>query len=185
MSAPLRWRAAPSARYLSPMPARDTSQRKRRGFARAGVLVEGSVNAAGRSRGFAIARLLTHWAEVAGAEVASRARPVKVAYGRGALGATLTLLCRGADAPLVQMQAPRIVERVNALYGYAAIKTIRLTQTAPDGFAEGQAEYAAPNVAPLSDDARAKLRDIASGIEDPELKRALEGLAENVLRRQE
>ena len=167
------------------MPARDTSQRKRRGFARAGVLVEGSVNAAGRSRGFAIARLLTHWAEVAGAEVASRARPVKVAYGRGKLGATLTLLTRGADAPLVQMQSARIVERVNAAYGYAAIRAIRLTQTAPDGFAEPQATIEPPNLAPLSDATRAKLRGMADGVTDPKLREALESLAVNVMRRQE
>ena len=34
---------------------------------------------------------------------------------RGRLGATLTLLCKGADAPLVQMQSRRIVDAVKTL----------------------------------------------------------------------
>ena len=166
---------------------RADSSRRARGFARAASLVEGRVQAAGQSRGFAVSRLLTHWAELAGPEVASRAQPVKVAYGRGRLGATLTLLCKGADAPIVQMQSKRIVDAVNAAYGYAAIRAIRLTQTAPEGFAEGQAEFEArsPNVAPLSEDARARLREMADGIENTDLREALTALAANVMRRQE
>ncbi len=48
-------------------------------------------------------------------------RPVKVGYPREGLGATLTLLTRAADAPMVQMQLPVIKDKVNACYGYAAI----------------------------------------------------------------
>ena len=43
---------------------------------------------------------------------------------------------------MVQMQLPKLRERVNACYGYNAISRILLTQTAPTGFAEGQAEFA-------------------------------------------
>jgi protein-disulfide isomerase len=69
-----------------------------------------------------VARLLTHWDEIVGPEMARIARPVKVGYGRGSgLGATLTLLARGADAPRLQAEAPKLIARVNAAYGYAAI----------------------------------------------------------------
>ena len=40
------------------------------------------------------------------------------------------------------MQKDRLRERVNAVYGYNAISRIHLTQTAPTGFAEGQAKFA-------------------------------------------
>ena len=50
-------------------------------------------------------------------------------------------------APMVEMQKEKLREKVNAVYGYAAISRILLTQTASTGFAEGQAEFmAAPKV---------------------------------------
>lgn len=115
--------------------------RRQRGFEPTGGLLKQQIRSAGESRGFAVARLLTHWAEVAGADLGRITRPVKVGYGREGMGATLTLLTTGAMAPMVEMQKERLRERVNAVYGYAAISRILLTQTAATGFAEGQAEF--------------------------------------------
>ena len=68
-----------------------------KGFARAGGLVQPQIRKASESRGFAVSRLVTHWAEVVGDDIAALCRPVKVGYGRqGGLGATLTVLARGA-----------------------------------------------------------------------------------------
>lgn len=53
-----------------------------------------------------MARLLTHWAEVVGADVAARARPIKIGHSWGGMGATLTLLTAGPYAPLLEMQLP-------------------------------------------------------------------------------
>ena len=113
-------------------------RRRGRGFRTAASLVERRIRDAGQARGFSVMRLLTHWAEIVGEDLARMSRPGKVSHGRG-FGATLTLVCSGAAAPLVQMQAPRIVERVNACYGYRAISHVRVTQTAAEGFAEPQA----------------------------------------------
>lgn len=156
-----------------------------RGFEPAFGLMKDTVRAAGESRGFAVARLLTHWAEVAGEEMARKTRPVKIGYGKGGMGATLTLLVRAAEAPMVQMALPVLKERVNAVYGYAAISHIHLTQTAATGFAEGQAEFTpAPRAAPKPDPAtQALARTTAEGIADPGLRGALEQLAQNILTR--
>ena len=125
-------------------------------------------------------RLLTHWPEIVGEDIAKISRPGKVSYGKG-FGATLTLVCGGAAAPLVQMQASRIVQKVNACYGYAAISHVRIVQTAPDGFAEPQAEFRpAPRPDPELD---ARAQDVADGVADPELREALQTLARNVLSR--
>ncbi|SDD40722.1 hypothetical protein SAMN05421538_101549 [Paracoccus isoporae] len=153
--------------------------RRSRGFRQAASLVAGPVRQAAEGRGFAVARLLTHWAEIVGAETAARARPVKIGHGRGAMGATLTLLTTGAFAPLLTMQLPAIRERVNACYGYNAISRIIITQTAPTGFAEGSARF---EPAPARDrdpcDAdRAAARAIASDITDPDLQAAVTRLA--------
>jgi hypothetical protein len=171
-----------SAKGLSP----PNPEHRRRGFEPAFGLMKDAVRSAGESRGFAVARLLTHWAEVAGEEMARKTRPVKIGYGKGGMGATLTLLVKPTEAPMVQMALPVLKERVNAVYGYAAISHIHLTQTAPIGFAEGQAEFvAAPKPLSAPDPVlRAKAGEAADGIADPALRSALEQLAQNILTRQ-
>lgn len=155
-------------------------QRRGRGFRTAASLVEQRIRGAGQARGFSVMRLLTHWPEIVGEDLARLSRPGKVSRGTG-FGATLTLVCTGAAAPLVQMQTRRIVDKVNACYGYAAIAQIRVVQTAADGFAEPAAEFChTPPPDPAID---AKARDAAEGILDPELREALAVLARNVLSR--
>ena len=161
-------------------------KRRMRGFEPAAQLVAGRVRNAGESRGFAVARLLTHWEEVAGPEIAAHARPVRISHGKG-FGATLTLLVAGARAPLVQMQLERIRERVNACYGFNAVSRIALTQTAPTGFAEGQAEFTpAPRRAAPPDPAKlAQAEGIASGFDNPALSAAMRLMALNILSRRD
>ena len=156
-------------------------KRRERGFERASILVAGPVRAAGEHRGFAVSRLLTHWTEVAGPDIARVSRPVEVTYGRG-LGATLTLLTTGPEAPMLEMQKDRIRERVNACYGYGAIEKIRITQTAatrfgaPDAFA-GRNDKDTRTAGPTS----IKAKEAASEIRDESLRKALERLGTGVL----
>ena len=167
----------------APSPSPD---HRRRGFEPAFSLMSGQLRAAGEARGFAVARLVTHWAEVVGEDLARVTRPVKVSYGReGGLGATLTLLVQGAHAPLIEMQKEKLRQKVNAVYGYNAISRIHLTQTAASGFAEGQAQFtAAPKAPPPPDPALvAQAAETASAVGDPGLRAALERLAQNVLSR--
>lgn len=162
-----------------------SAEHRRRGFEPAFALVGPQLRTAGEARGFAIARLVTHWAEVAGADIARITRPVKVGYPRDGFGAELVLLVQGASAPMVEMQKETIRERVNAVYGYNAISRIRLTQTSATGFAEGQAQFLnAPAQPPAPDPATAeRAHRTAQGVGDPDLRAALERLAENVLSR--
>lgn len=156
-----------------------------RGFEPAFSLMTGQVRNAGEARGFAVARLVTHWAEVVGSDLARMTRPVKVGYGREGMGASLTLLVQGATAPMVEMQKDRIREKVNAVYGYNAISRVILTQTSSTGFAEGQAQFtAAPKAPPAPDPALlAKAAETTAAVGDPGLRAALERLAQNILTR--
>ena len=164
-----------------------TPKTHRRGFRRAATLVERDIREAGESRGFAVSRLLTHWAEVAGPSLAARTRPVKVSYAKGGFGATLTVLTTGAEAPMVEMQAEALRERVNACYGYSAISRIRVTQTAPTGFAEGQASFdhapRQPKTTTPDPVTRQKAAETAQPVSDPGLRTALETLGANVFQR--
>lgn len=170
------------ARKSAPAPALPT--RRQRGFEATGGLLSAHLRKAVEKRGFAIARLLTHWAEVAGPDIAPHCRPVKIGHSKGAMGGTLTLLTTGAAGPMLQMQLPALRERVNACYGYNAIARITLTQTAPMGFAEGQTPFdSAPARivrAPAPQVVKAAAAT-AAPITDPGLRAALERLACNVL----
>ena len=168
------------ARTPTPPPTR-----RERGFEPTGGLLKHQIRAVGERRGFAVAKLLTHWTEVAGEDLARVTRPVKVGYGREGMGATLTLLTTGAMAPMVEMQKERLRARVNAAYGYAAISRILLTQTAATGFAEGQAAFTPAPKAPLEPDPQvlAKAAEATSPVQDPELRAALEAMAQNILTR--
>lgn len=165
-----------------PQQSKDASMaRRKRGFERAGSLVAKRVRAGSESRGFAVSRLLTHWAEIVGPEIAKIARPVEVTYGRG-FGATLTLLTGGAHAPMLEMQKDQVRDRVNACYGYAAVQKIRITQTAATGFAEGQAVFEpAPEIHPEQAEISPEARESAADVRDAKLREALERLGANVL----
>ena len=156
-----------------------------RGFARTSSLLKGRIRDASSARGFAQSRVLTHWEEIAGPAAARVSRPVEVSYGRGGLGATLVLLTTGANAPMLEMEKEKLRERVNAVYGYNAISRIRITQTAPTGFAEGQVAFApaTKEQAPRQPDAHAR-KDAAaqvSPVKDDGLRAALELLGANII----
>lgn len=165
-------------------------QRKRsstRGFKRTATLLSDQIRRAGESRGFAVSRLLTHWAEIVGSDIAQIARPVKVGYGRGGFGATLTVLTTGPQAAMLDMQREKLRDKVNAVYGFNAISRVHITQTAPTGFAEGQASFepkpkaVSPEIAP---EIVTEADNVSRDVNDEDLRAALERLGRNVLSRQ-
>ncbi|KIC40721.1 Zn-ribbon-containing, possibly RNA-binding protein [Ruegeria sp. ANG-R] len=165
-------------------------QRRRsstRGFKRTATLLNDRIRQAGESRGFAVSRLLTHWAEIVGQDIAAIARPVNVGYGKGGFGATLTVLTTGPQAPMLEMQKEQLRDKVNAVYGYNAINRVRITQTAPTGFAEGQASFdhkpkqTKPAISP---EIAAEADNVSRAVHDEDLRAALERLGRNVLSRQ-
>lgn len=159
-----------------------------RGFKRTDSLLSEQIRRVGESRGFAVSRLLTHWTETVGEDIAAIAKPVKIGYGRGGFGATLTVLTTGAQAPILEMQKERIREKVNAVYGYNAISRIHITQTAPTGFADGQVQFQAPQAKQRREPSAkvvAQAAEFAEPIQNDSLRTALEQLARNVLSKNE
>ncbi|WP_265500118.1 DUF721 domain-containing protein [Paracoccus beibuensis] len=169
----------------TPQAPRKATRRRSRGFRAAASLLADRVQKAAEGRGFAVARLLTHWPEIAGAQLAAVTRPVRISHSRGGFGATLTLLTTGPMAPMVEMQLPRLRERVNACYGYNAVQRITLTQTAASGFAEGQAHFTQVPPAPKAPDPAlvAQAEGVARQFTDPTLAEAMARLAMNVASR--
>jgi hypothetical protein len=164
------------------MPPRRSSTK---GFTRTSNLLSNRIRAASETRGFAQSRLLTQWVEIAGEEIAAVSRPVEIGYGRGGLGATLTLLTTGANAPMLEMQKEQLRARVNSVYGYNAIARVRITQTAAMGFAEGQVDFETrpcpEEPVQVDQGIRRKAAETASPVSDAGLRDALARLGENIL----
>lgn len=158
-----------------------------KGFSRTSSLLQGQIRRASESRGFAQSRVLTHWEEIAGADVAAISRPVDISYTKGGFGATLTLLTTGAQAPMLEMQKEQIRTKVNAVYGFNAIARVRVTQTARTGFAEGQVSFEhrpkAVEPRPAAPEIVAEARETTDSVGDAGLRAALERLATNVISR--
>lgn len=163
-------------------PDSDAKTRRSCGFEPAAGLLRDRMRKAGESRGFAVARVLTHWAEIVGADIAALAQPQKIAYGRVGMGATLTISARGASGPMLDMHLPAIREKVNACYGYNAVEKVRVTQAPARGFADPRAAFTGPPPVARPEQIEAARR-VTAEVRDEALRTALEALGRNVLSR--
>lgn len=162
----------------TPEPGRGQPARRARGFTRAGGLIESQMRTAAARRGFAQARLIALWPEIAGPELAPLAAPVRLARARGPAGGLLTLAVSGARAPQVQMLIPILRDRVNAALGPGTVARIQLTH-APAGPAEPAPPARVAEPEPPPD--LGPVAESLSTIGDGELRSALETLARNVV----
>lgn len=139
--------------------------------ARLSKLIPGIVGEAFRRRGFVEPVLATGWRDIVGEATARHAIPVRIDFPRGSRsGGTLHIRVEGAHAPDLQHNAPRIVERINSFYGYAAVARLALHQ--------GPVETHEPAPAPRKTAGR-KAPEIG-GVKDPRLREALRGLGTTI-----
>ena len=135
-------------------------------------------------RGFAEMRLITHWPEIVGEAFAASTLPVKVSRSRSGTGSTLTVLVNGAVAPVLQMQTPEMMRRINAYYGYPAITGISLTQTSsampgiPVRRHPAESRGVEGVLEPLPED----VQNAIDHIENTDLRRAITAFGESVYR---
>ena len=160
--------------------------RRKKGFSSVSSFLEDQLGKAGEKRGFAVMRLLTHWREIVGEEISQITKPVKVGYNRDGLGATLTILCLGANAPILQTMLPQIKEKVNSCYGYSAISKVRITQTDsvalfPVSTDESKSNFSLQDLNPVIAEAS---KSITNDVESDQLRLALQKLGQSILKKQ-
>lgn len=143
-----------------------------------------TIGKAAETRGFSEARLLTHWPEIVGEALAKIARPIKVSYARKGIGAKLILYVHGSHAPMVQMQIPQLIAKVNATYGFNAIQDIKLTQVDALGMSEAPQAFEHKPTKPLSEEDEKLIDQLVTGVADKDLKSALRTLGQNIAREQ-
>jgi hypothetical protein len=102
-----------------------------------GELVPGLMRPAFEKFGFSAATLLTDWEAIAGRDVATFTAPERLKWPRQAgsteagepgRGATLILRVAGARALEVEQMRDRLIERINAAFGYRAVSEVRVIQ---------------------------------------------------------
>jgi hypothetical protein len=132
-------------------------------------------------QGFAARELVTRWAQIAGAEIAAHAEPLKMQWPRPVEGqpqepATLVLRVEGPMALEIQHSADVILERVNRFFGWSAVGKLAFRQ------APLSRPRARKRPGPPDPKAVAKVAESLADIEDEQLKTALARLGAAIKR---
>lgn len=143
-------------------------------------------NAFGRKSAL-LGKLMVHWDDIAGAALAENVKPAELQHrtnrqkdGRKQQSVVLALYVRdGGTALEMQYQTLQLLEKINMFCGYNAVAELRFVQ-APEAFLP-QKPREKPKT-PLPAEQKKKIREMvaAAGIEDAELREALERLGEGV-----
>jgi hypothetical protein len=133
-------------------------------------------------RGMVGAILLAEWSTIVGEALGQYTAPTKLAFpsqkeGAEKGGGTLHITAAsGAFALELQHHAPRLIERVNAHFGYGAVARLAIKQ----GPVTRMRKAPPPPPAPLPPAAEKALRESLADIEDPSLRDALMRLGRRI-----
>lgn len=132
-------------------------------------------------QGFASTGIVTHWAEIVGAEIATHAEPMRMSWPRrvhedAPEPATLVLRVEGPVALEIQHLSGVIIEKVNRFFGWRAVGRIQIRQ-APLRRRGPKARPAPPDPAAV-----ARLSASMIDIKDEDLRGALARLGAAVKR---
>jgi hypothetical protein len=129
-----------------------------------------------------LGRLVTHWPEIVGKDLADRAQPVKIRYrkvpGSNRPEASLDIASTTSEATLLHYRKDLILERINQIFGERLVTALRFVPVASN---------AAPSrprrllQTPLSPAEKEDLANILEHIRDHELKERLEMLGTSIL----
>lgn len=149
--------------------------------------------------GYISAEMIAAWPQIVGATLAKCTQPEKIKWPNGQRGqlqqtsphqrynnhsrnsgGTLVVRVDGPRALYVQHEEAQILERANQFFGFAALSRLQIAQGALQERAKKQAK---PQLAKLSSNQEAGLKDCIDGFDDPELKEAIVSLGRGILRR--
>lgn len=161
---------------------KDSVRRRGGGLHALGVETDRVTAPMRRRRGLVDAGLFAEWPSIVGETLADQCLPLRVARGQEGVGGTLHIRVAGPLALELQHLEPQVVERINAWFGYRAIAALRFHQGPIEKPVPARKRAAQPRPAPSPEDIAA-LEQALSGIDDPELRRALDRLGKAVVAR--
>ena len=129
-----------------------------------------------------LGRLVTHWPEIVGADLADRAQPVKIRYrkvpGLKKAEASLDIASSTAEATLLHYRKELILERINQIFGERLVTALRFVPMAANEPLQTRPRRVKRAVAPKD---REDLSNLLAHIDDPGLKERLETLGISIL----
>ena len=142
-------------------------------------LTEKLIGPAMMARGFSHSRIVTEWPQAA-STAADWSEPASITFPRGqSRDGTLQVNIRSGRGPEMQMMIPAIIENCNAVFGYAAVARITITQVAMDATMKGAPpepaapkadhgdkgeSYPLPDSLPVSEDLRKTLDNLGKSL---------------------
>ncbi|MDO9488240.1 MAG: DUF721 domain-containing protein [Sphingomonadaceae bacterium] len=137
-------------------------------------IMPGVSRAAFRRFGFVQSAIVARWPEIVGEKYAKHSAPDALSFPPGKRsGATLTIVCSGSFATMLQHVEPQIIERVNRFFGYSAVARVSLKH---GELPPRPSRDAKPELKPLS----AEMVSMLKPIGDPGLRASLEALAQQI-----
>jgi hypothetical protein len=126
-------------------------------------------------KGLGYGKLVTEWSAIVGEEMAGWTQPIKLIFPKGErTDATLTIDVVPARAIEIQHALPQLIERVNTVFGYAAVGRVKLVQRPP------ARPMRLVNLRPLTPGEESDLLELTSLVPDDGLRAALESLGRAV-----
>lgn len=133
-----------------------------------------------------LGRLVTHWRDIVGPDMADKTQPVKIVYYKhkkagekagDAPSASLEISASTADATVLHYRKDLILERINQIFGSRWITAIRFVPVASN---------TAPTLPrrrprPLTPGQKAYLSGLLDTVEDPEIQERLKNLGSAIL----
>lgn len=132
------------------------------------------------ARGFSGADILESWSDIVGPDLAKGVKPEKLMF-EGTSRSKGTLVVKtagGAFAMLFEHQKRRVLERINAFFGYPAVAHIKMIQ--------GALKLSVPKIQtnrPVDAKRLKELADKVSKIDDEELRKRTYAVGEAMLKK--
>jgi hypothetical protein len=131
-----------------------------------------------------LARILAHWDDIVGRDMAVKAQPAKLHYRKAKIEgekstATLDIAVSSADAALLHYQKDLILERMNQIFGERWITGIKFVHVAAN-LQDKNPTFSSKTPSPAEETA---FLEFLAQIEDEDLRKRLEKMGSGVLRR--
>ena len=143
--------------------------------------VAGVTRAIFRGRGFAEGAIVTDWPQIVGPHLARHTAPERIAHGVASRREGVLHLRTDSGALAIELQhlEPQLAARINTYFGYRAVARLRLVRgPLVRARAVPKSRFPPPDAEQAAD-----LAERLAGVEDPELRAALESLGQAVMAR--
>jgi hypothetical protein len=123
----------------------------------------------------ALGRIITHWSEIMGEDLAQKAQPLKIHYSKARrkgdrTSATLEIATSSANASLLIMKKGVLLEKMNQIFGDAWITYIKFVHTPANRVNKVKIPQSKK---PLSVEQKNTLTSMLDMVEDSEIKERL------------